>query len=57
VGNGERTEALHGVASPEHLERVRLAFERFEAALAGRAAEEDLAPETQRALESLGYTR
>ncbi len=57
IGDGERIEGEDPAPSPELVERVRAIFAACEVELAASAGREDLRPETQRALEALGYTR
>jgi arylsulfatase len=57
IGDKERLEGEDPSPSPEFAERVRAIFAACEVELAASAGREDLRPETQRALEALGYTR
>lgn len=57
IGDGERIEGEDSAPSPELVERVRAIFAACEVELTASRGREDLSPETQRALEALGYTR
>lgn len=57
IGDKERIEGEDPAPSPELVERVRAIFAACEVELAASQGREDLRPETQRALEALGYTR
>jgi arylsulfatase len=57
IGDKEHVEGEDPAPSAELMERVRAIFGACEVELAASAGREDLRPETQRALEALGYTR
>jgi arylsulfatase A-like enzyme len=57
IGDKEHVAGEDPAPSAELIERVRAIFAACEVELSASAGREDLRPETQRALEALGYTR